>query len=104
MSSKSNRNCPGSADSRSSCGAFAAATPCSAKRSRNRHITNLDNMASHGINLVGFYIQGANAGWPNPEAGLNGFTRDGRIKPEVARRLERLVREPDRREWSSWSD
>ena len=62
-----------------------------------RHVTNLDNMAAHGINLVGFYIQGANAGWPNPEAGLNGFTRDGRIKPEVARRLERLIRELDRR-------
>ncbi len=62
-----------------------------------RHITNLDNMAAHGINLVGFYIQGANAGWPNPEAGLNGFTRDGRIKPEVAQRLERLVRALDER-------
>lgn len=62
-----------------------------------RHVTNLDNMAAHGINLVGFYIQGANAGWPDPEAGLNGYTRDGRIKPEVARRLEWLVRELDRR-------
>jgi hypothetical protein len=62
-----------------------------------RHITNLDNMAAHGINLVGFYIQGANAGWPNPDAGLNGFTRDGQIKPEFARRLERLIRELDRR-------
>lgn len=62
-----------------------------------RHVTNLDNMAAHGINLIGFYIQGANAGWPDPEAGLNGYTRDGRIKPEVARRLERLVRELNRR-------
>ena len=62
-----------------------------------RHIRNLDNMAAHGINLVGVYIQGANAGWPNPEAGLNGFTRDGKIKPFVAARLERLIREADKR-------
>ncbi len=62
-----------------------------------RHIRNFDNMIDHGINLVGVYIQGANAGWPNPEAGLNGFTRDGQIKPFVAARLKRLVREADNR-------
>jgi hypothetical protein len=62
-----------------------------------RHIRNLDNMVAHGINLIGFYIQGANAGWPNPEAGLNGFKRDGRLRPEFARRMERLIREADRR-------
>jgi len=62
-----------------------------------RHIRNLDNMAAHGINTIGFYIQGSNAGWPNAEAGLNGFTRDGRLKPEVGARVERMVREADRR-------
>lgn len=62
-----------------------------------RHIRNLDNMAAHGINLVGVYIQGVNAGFPNADAGINGFTRDGRLKPEVARRLEWLIREADRR-------
>ncbi|HVC94069.1 MAG TPA: family 16 glycoside hydrolase [Pirellulales bacterium] len=62
-----------------------------------RHVRNLDNMVAHGINTIGFYIQGANAGWPNADAGLNGFTRDGRLKPEVGARIERLVREADRR-------
>jgi hypothetical protein len=62
-----------------------------------RHINNLDNMAAHGINLIGVYIQGVNAGWPNPEAGIDGFRRDGRLKPDVARRLESLIREADRR-------
>ncbi len=62
-----------------------------------RHINNLDNMVAHGINLIGVYIQGANAGWPNPDAGLDGFRRDGRLKPEVAKRLEWLIREADRR-------
>jgi len=62
-----------------------------------RHINNLDSMVAHGINLIGVYIQGPNAGWPNPEAGLDGFRRDGRLKPDVARRLEWLIREADRR-------
>jgi len=62
-----------------------------------RHIRNFDNMAAHGINLIGVYIQGSNAGWPNPDANLNGFTRDGKLRPEVAARLERLLREADRR-------
>lgn len=62
-----------------------------------RHIRNLDNMVAHGINLIGCYIQGANAGFPNPEAGLNGLTRDGQIKPYVAARLERLIRAADER-------
>jgi hypothetical protein len=30
-----------------------------------RHIRNLDNMAAHGINLIGVYVQGSNAGWPD---------------------------------------
>jgi len=62
-----------------------------------RHIINFDNMVAHGINLVGVYIQGSNAGWPDPNAALNGFTRDGKLKPEVADRLERLIREADKR-------
>ena len=62
-----------------------------------RHIRNFDNMTAHGINIIGVYLQGANAGWPNPEAGLNGFTRRGKLKVEVANRLERLIREADKR-------
>lgn len=62
-----------------------------------RHVRNLDNMAAHGINLIGCYIQGVNAGFPNGDAGINGFTRDGRLKPDVAQRLEWLIREADKR-------
>lgn len=62
-----------------------------------RHLRNLDNMTAHGINLLGVYIQGSNTGWPDADASLNGFTRDGRLRPEVAARLEQLVREADRR-------
>lgn len=62
-----------------------------------RHIRNLDNMAAHGINLIGVYIQGVNAGWPDPNAGVNGFHRDGRLRAEICPRLERLIREADRR-------
>lgn len=62
-----------------------------------RHIRNLDNMAAHGINCLGVYIQGTNTGWPDANIGLNGFTRDGKLKPAVADRLELLVREADRR-------
>src|SRR6185437_8137049 len=62
-----------------------------------RHVRNFDNMAAHGINLVGVYIQGVNAGWPNPDAGINGFRRDGRLRAETGPRLERLIREADGR-------
>lgn len=62
-----------------------------------RHVRNLDNMAAHGINLIGCYIQGVNAGWPDPNAGINGFHRDGRLRAEIGPRLERLIREADRR-------
>ncbi|HWB07738.1 MAG TPA: hypothetical protein VG826_00740 [Pirellulales bacterium] len=62
-----------------------------------RHVRNFDNMAAHGINLIGVYIQGVNAGWPNAEAGINGFYRDGRLRTEVTSRLARLIREADRR-------
>ena len=62
-----------------------------------RHIRNLDNMTAHGINLIGVYIQGSNAGWPNADGNLNGFTRDGKLKPVVAKRLESLIRAADER-------
>ena len=62
-----------------------------------RHVRALDNMTAHGINLVGVYIQGSNGGWPDPYAGLNGYGRDGHLKPDVAERLEWLVREADAR-------
>ena len=62
-----------------------------------RHIRNFDNMVAHGINVIGVYIQGSNAGWPDADAALNGFTRDGKLKAPFARRLETLVREADRR-------
>lgn len=62
-----------------------------------RHINNLDNMVAHGINFLGLYVQGSNGGWPNLDAGLNGYHRDGKLKPDVARRLEWLVREADKR-------
>lgn len=62
-----------------------------------RHVRALDTLTRHGINLIGCYVQGSNGGHPDPDAGLNGYTRDGRLKADVARRLEWLVREADRR-------
>jgi hypothetical protein len=62
-----------------------------------RHVRNLDNMVAHGINCIGVYIQGGNGGWPDVNAGRNGYTPDGDLKPEFARRLEGLVREADKR-------
>jgi hypothetical protein len=62
-----------------------------------RHVNCLDMMAAHGVNLIGVYIQGTNGGYPNPDAGFDGFRRDGTLKPAVADRLERLIREADRR-------
>lgn len=62
-----------------------------------RHVRNLDNMVAHGINCIGVYIQGSNGGAPDPEAGRNGFTPDGHLRPEFARRLEWLTREADQR-------
>src|SRR5262245_1496198 len=61
------------------------------------HINNLDNMTAHGLNILGVYIQGSNTGWPVADGALNGFRRDGRLRPEVARRLEWLIREADKR-------
>jgi hypothetical protein len=62
-----------------------------------RHVRNLDNFVAHGINLIGCYIQGGNGGWPDGEAGRNGFTPEGHLKPDFAGRLEWLVREADKR-------
>lgn len=62
-----------------------------------RHVNALDTMVAHGINLIGVYIQGSNGGWPDPEAGKNGFTPEGHLKEDFAQRLEWLVREADRR-------
>jgi hypothetical protein len=62
-----------------------------------RHVRALDQMVAHGINTIGCYIQGSNGGWPDSEAGINGFDRDGVLKPAFADRLEWLVREADAR-------
>src|ERR1700685_902115 len=62
-----------------------------------RYIRNFDNMNAHGINFVGAYLQGVNGGFPNRDAGLNGFTRHGKLLPEVARRAEWFIREADKR-------
>ncbi len=62
-----------------------------------RHVRALDAMAAHGINLLGVYLQGSNGGWPDASAGLNGFRRDGQLRPEVTNRLEWLMREADKR-------
>jgi hypothetical protein len=62
-----------------------------------RHVRNLDNMVAHGINVIGVYIQGSNGGWPDAEAGKNGFERNGMLKSEFGERLAWLVREADAR-------
>jgi hypothetical protein len=62
-----------------------------------RHIHCLDDFVAHGVNCIAAYIQGSNPGWPDLTAGRNGYTPDGMLKPEFARRLERLVREADKR-------
>ncbi|SIN77698.1 hypothetical protein SAMN05444166_0784 [Singulisphaera sp. GP187] len=62
-----------------------------------RHVRALDNMVEHGINLIGVYVQGSNPGWPNLLASKNGYTAEGQLKPEIARRLEWIVREADKR-------
>jgi hypothetical protein len=62
-----------------------------------RHVRNLDNMIAHGINCLGCYVQGGNGGWPDVNAGRNGYTPEGSLRPEFAHRLEWLVREADKR-------
>lgn len=62
-----------------------------------RHVRNLDNMAAHGINTIGVYIQGSNAGWPDADRANSGYNADGSLKPDFASRLEWLIREADQR-------
>ena len=62
-----------------------------------RHVRNLDNMIAHGLNCIGVYVQGSNGGHPDPETGRNGFTPEGKLKPDFAHRLEWLIREADQR-------
>jgi hypothetical protein len=62
-----------------------------------RHVNALDNMVAHGINCIGVYVQGSNPGWPDLNASKNGYTPEGALRPEFARRLEWLVRHADRR-------
>ncbi|MBL9077455.1 MAG: hypothetical protein JNL08_08130 [Planctomycetes bacterium] len=62
-----------------------------------RHVRALDTMVAHGINAIAVYLQGSHGGWPDPDAGLNGFRRDGTLKRDVAERLEWLIRECDQR-------
>jgi hypothetical protein len=40
-------------------------------------------------------VQGSNGGWPDVDAGRNGYTPDGAFRPEFAKRLEHLIREAD---------
>lgn len=62
-----------------------------------RHVRALDDMARHGVNFLGVYLQGSHGGWPDADAGLDGFRRDGSLKGDVGERLEWLVREADLR-------
>jgi hypothetical protein len=62
-----------------------------------RLVNNLDNMTAHGINLISVCLQGTNGGFPDVNAGPNGYTSDGCVVPAFARRLEWVVREADRR-------
>ncbi len=62
-----------------------------------RHVRALDNMVRHGINLIGVYVQGSNGGWPDADAGFNGYEPSGALRKDVAARLEWLVREADAR-------
>lgn len=62
-----------------------------------RLVNNLDNLAEHGLNLVGVALQGTNGGFPDVNAGPNAFTPDGRLIAGFKERLETVVREADRR-------
>ncbi|QDT53611.1 hypothetical protein Pan44_16340 [Caulifigura coniformis] len=62
-----------------------------------RFVRNFDNMNAHGINMVAAFIQGVNAGFPDGDAGFNGYSRHGKLLPETVRRIEFFVREADKR-------
>jgi hypothetical protein len=62
-----------------------------------RLVNNLDNWAAHGVNFLSVGLQGTNGGFPSVDAGPDAFTRDGRLIPGFAKRLEWVIREADRR-------
>jgi hypothetical protein len=62
-----------------------------------RFVRNFDNMNAHGINMVAAFIQGVNAGFPDGDAGFNGYSRHGKLLPETQRRIEYFIREADKR-------
>jgi hypothetical protein len=62
-----------------------------------RHIHCFDSFIAHGVNCIGLYVQGSNPGWPDPNASKNGYTAEGDLKPDFARRLDWLVRAADKR-------
>jgi hypothetical protein len=62
-----------------------------------RLVANLDNYAAHGINLISVSLQGTNGGFPDVDAGPNGFTPDGRLIAAFGRRLEQVIRAADAR-------
>jgi tripartite-type tricarboxylate transporter receptor subunit TctC len=74
-----------------------AATALMSTGVTERYVRNLDNMAAHGLNAILVYVQGGNTGWPEEWGARDGFEPDGRLKPQVAARLEWLIREADKR-------
>jgi hypothetical protein len=62
-----------------------------------RLCNNLDNMAAHGINLIGLSMQGMNGGFPDKDAGPNAYASSGKLIGGHAHWLERIVRAADRR-------
>lgn len=62
-----------------------------------RLVNNMDNMTAHGINLISVCLQGTNGGFPDVNAGPNGFTSNGQLIPAFGRRLELVIREADQR-------
>jgi len=62
-----------------------------------RLVNNLDNMAAHGVNLISIAVQGTNGGFPDVDAGPNGYTAWGKLIPAFAKRIELICREADRR-------
>ena len=62
-----------------------------------RLVNNLDNYVEHGINFISISFQGTNGGFPDVNAGPNGFTYDGRLIPAFANRAEVIIREADKR-------
>jgi tripartite-type tricarboxylate transporter receptor subunit TctC len=74
-----------------------AATAMMSPAVTERYVRNLDNMAAHGLNSLLVYVQGGNTGWPVEWGARDGFTAEGALKPELAARLEWLIREADKR-------